>query len=90
MEAELRNILLSTANAYATAADCGITTVARRVKNNAGFFKGIANPSKSFTARTFDEVMRWFAKNWPDGKERPFELMKFMRESGDRKLRVSA
>lgn len=89
MEAELRNILLSTARAYAAVEDCGITTVARRVKNNAGFFKGIADPTKSFTARTYDEVMRWFAKNWPEGKERPFELLKWIRESDERLLKVT-
>jgi hypothetical protein len=83
MENELRNTLLSTAAAYASAADCGITTVARRVKNNAGFFKGIRDPKKSFTARTFDEVMRWFNCNWPNGKEKPFELLKWAREDAN-------
>lgn len=81
MENELRTTLLSTADAYAVAAGCGITTVARRVKNNAGFFKGIRDPQKSFTARTFDEVMRWFSGNWPEGKEKPFELLKWAREN---------
>lgn len=83
MESELRNTLLSTAAAYSAAAGCGITTVSRRVKNNAGFFKGISDPSRSFTARTYDEVMRWFSQNWPEGTEKPFELLKWVRENSE-------
>lgn len=90
MENELRNALLATAHAYASAAGCGITTVSRRVKNNAGFFKGIADPSKSFTARTYDEVMEWFATNWPSGKPLPSSLMRWMAETEYQFTAVSA
>ena len=89
MEKVLRQSLLNTATVYAEASGCAISTVSRRVKNNAAFFKDIADPSKSFTARTYDDVMRWFARNWPEGKERPFELLMWIRESGQRRLKVS-
>ncbi len=82
MENELRKALLTTAQAYAGAAECGITTVSRRVKNNAGFFKGIEDPKKSFTARTYDEVMEWFAGNWPAGKPLPLSVMRWAAETG--------
>ncbi|WP_426238141.1 hypothetical protein [Pararhizobium sp. DWP1-1-3] len=90
MEKVLRQSLLNTAAVYARASGCAISTVSRRVKNNAAFFKDIGDPTKSFTARTYDEVMRWFAKNWPEGKERPFELLKWIRESDERRLKVTA
>lgn len=81
MEDELRAILLSTAEAYAAIASCGMTTVARRVKNNAAFFKRLSDPGTSFTARSFDEVMGWFAENWPSDSQRPLELLRWMKDS---------
>lgn len=78
MENDLRQSLLSTARIYGDLTDCAMSTVSRRVKNNASFFSGIADPSKSFTARTYDEVMRWFADNWPEGAQVPLDLMKWM------------
>lgn len=65
MEYELRQKLLATAAAYGRAFDIGLSSVARRCRNDSGFFRRIADPSKSFTARTFDEVMQWFSDNWP-------------------------
>jgi hypothetical protein len=82
MENQLRTTLLATAGAYSSAEGCGITTVSRRTKNDAAFFGRIADPEKSFTARTFDEVMGWFASNWPAGKQMPLELMLWMSETG--------
>lgn len=78
MENDLRQSLLATARTYGELTECAMSTVSRRVKNNASFFSGIADPSKSFTARTYDEVMRWFADNWPDGAQIPLDLMKWM------------
>ncbi|MBY3332509.1 hypothetical protein HFN98_18030 [Rhizobium laguerreae] len=78
MENDLRQSLLATARIYGELTDCALSTVSRRVKNNASFFSGIADPSKSFTARTYDEVMRWFADNWPNGAQIPLDLMRWM------------
>ncbi|NYT33904.1 hypothetical protein [Rhizobium sp. WYCCWR 11128] len=90
MEDELRAILLSTAEAYAAVARCGMTTVARRVKNNAAFFKRLSDPTTSFTARSFDEVMEWFADNWPRDCQRPLELLQWVKGSQNRSRTVTA
>lgn len=84
MENELRSILLTTAEAYASAADCGLSTVSRRCRSEAGFFTRIAEPGKSFTARTFDEVMVWFATNWPEGADLPAHLRRYLVANGKR------
>lgn len=80
MENELRTILLETAQTYASAQSCAMSTVSRRCRNDSGFFARITDPTKSFTARTFDEVMEWFDTNWPAGKERPYSLLKWRNE----------
>lgn len=84
MENELRTILLATAQAYANAEACAMSTISRRCRNDSGFFARIGDPAKSFTARTFDEVMAWFDTNWPEGKEKPFCLLKWRAETMSR------
>jgi hypothetical protein len=81
MENELRAILLETAQAYASANGCALSTVSRRCRNDSSFFVRIADPTKSFTARTFDEVMGWFDSEWPEGGEKPFCLLKWRAET---------
>lgn len=71
MENDLRLILLQMANSFAEADGCGLSMVSRRCRNDSGFFSRIRDPQKSFTVRTFDEVMRWFSVNWPEGAEWP-------------------
>jgi hypothetical protein len=82
MENELRKILLETAASFAKASDCAVSTVSRRAKNDPNFFARMEDTSKTFTARTFDEVMRWCADNWPEGKQLPLALMKWIDETG--------
>ncbi|MBB3385526.1 MULTISPECIES: hypothetical protein [unclassified Rhizobium] len=88
MENELRKNLLVTAAAFARASNCAISTVSRRVKNNPNFFSRLQDPKNSFTARTYDEVMRWSVDNWPDGKQMPLELMGWMASAGYQKREV--
>lgn len=71
MENELRHQLLAVSAAFAQAEQCGLSMVSRRCRNDSGFFHRLADESKSFTARTFDEVMRWFSEHWPDGHAWP-------------------
>lgn len=71
MEAELRQTLRIVAGAFAEADGCALSTVSRRCRNDSGFFHRLADSSKSFTARTFDEVMQWFSANWPEGSAWP-------------------
>lgn len=82
MENLLRTTLIETATAFAKASDCALSSVGRRIKNDSGFFDRVADPTRSFTARTFDEVMRWCADNWPNGKQMPFGLMKWAADTG--------
>jgi hypothetical protein len=81
MENELRTILLETAQSYASVNACALSTVSRRCRNDSSFFVRIADPTKSFTARTFDEVMGWFDANWTAGKDKPFCLLKWKAET---------
>lgn len=90
MENELRENLLGTAAAFATANGCALSTIARRVKNNPNFFERIKSPKHSFTARTYDEVMCWFADNWLEGKQMPLGLMKWIVETGHKPEALSA
>jgi hypothetical protein len=90
MENELRKILLDTAASFANADGCAVSTVGRRVKNDPTFFNRLSDPCNSFTARTFDQVMRWCAENWPSGKQMPLGLMKWMADVGFQPEQVSA
>lgn len=65
MENELRHDLRSCAETYAEARKIKISTVGRLAAGDWRFFDRIVE-GKSFTARTYDEVMRWFAANWPE------------------------
>lgn len=82
MENELRKTLLETAAAFAKASDCALSTVARRAKSDPNFFSRLADTSNSFTARTYDQVMRWCANNWPANHQMPYGLMKWMSDTG--------
>jgi hypothetical protein len=82
MENELRKTLIETAASFAKASGCAVSTVGRRVKNDPNFFARLHNTKNSFTARTYDEVMRWCANHWPEGKQMPLGLMKWIAETG--------
>jgi hypothetical protein len=81
MENQLRKILLDTASAFALANSCAVSGVARLVKGDPNFFKRLNDTSKTFTARTFDEVMGKLASNWPTGKPMPLDLLRWMAET---------
>lgn len=74
MENELRSHLLTCASAFAAARGIEKATVGRLAANDWGFFERIADPSKAFTARTYDKVMDWFSANWPGDASWPDEV----------------
>lgn len=74
MEKQLRDHLLALASQYVAFTGCGFSTLARRCRNDSGFFDRLQQIDKSFTVRTFDEVVAWFSKNWPDGCEWPADM----------------
>ncbi|MBS7545084.1 hypothetical protein [Ancylobacter oerskovii] len=69
MEHELRSNLIACAEAFASARDLKLSTVGRLVANDGQFFERIK--SGSFTARKYDEAIRWFDENWPDSGSWP-------------------
>jgi hypothetical protein len=71
MESNLRQTLISLAVNFAGFEGCALSTVSRRCRNDSGFFHRLSDPTKSFTVRTFDEVVQWFSKNWPVESEWP-------------------
>ena len=89
MENDLRRTLLETAAACATAHGCAVSTVAKRCKNDPAFFVRLGDPSRSFTVRTYDEVMGWFMDNWPDGTDRPVDLLRWASEFARNRERSS-
>ena len=70
MEQELRANLRSCADAFALARGLEVSTVGRLAANDGRFFERIEAGS-SFTARKYDETIRWFAGNWPSNAEWP-------------------
>lgn len=66
MEPELRHNLFACAEAFAAARKLELVTVARLATGDWRFFERLVD-GKSFTARKYDAVIRWFADNWPVG-----------------------
>lgn len=66
MEQELRENLLACARAFALARSIALPTVGRLAAGDWRFFDRLLDEDKSFTARKYDEVIRWFSVNWPE------------------------
>lgn len=73
MEHELRHHLISCARALAAHRGIEPTTVARLAAGDWRFLDRIASGS-SFTARKYDQVMRWFSDQWPDDLPWPSDV----------------
>lgn len=70
MEPELRHHLVACATAYAAASGKELVTVGRLAAGDWRFFDRIQGGA-SFTARKYDEIMRWLAAHWPEGAPWP-------------------
>lgn len=66
METELRSNLIACASAFAAARSLSLSTVGRLVAKDGRFFDRLDDGS-TFTARKYDEVIRWFSDSWPEG-----------------------
>ncbi|GJE54544.1 hypothetical protein [Methylobacterium thuringiense] len=66
MERELAAHLLLVAQAFADEKDLSLTTLGRLAAWDGRFFENIADPSKTFTARKYDEVLAYFSAHWPE------------------------
>lgn len=82
MEPELRHHLVACAAAYAKARDVEMATVGRLAAGDWRFFDRIQAGS-SFTARKYDEIIRWFSLNWPEGANWPDETPRPADEPAD-------
>jgi len=70
MENELRHHLVTCAAAFVVASGLSLATVGRQAANDWRFFVRLESGA-GFTAGKYDEVMRWFAANWPKGAAWP-------------------
>lgn len=73
METELRDHLVACAEAYAGLTGRARATVGRLAAKDWRFFDRIQN-GEGFTARKYDEVIGWFAVNWPADKPWPSDV----------------
>lgn len=72
MEQSLKHNLLTCADAFVAKRKVKLTTLGRMVANDSPFFARLREDNKSsFTARKYDEIMRWFSDHWPAGAEWP-------------------
>lgn len=77
MQTELASHLATLADAYAEAKSFKLTTLGRKAAGDWRFFEKLSDPERTFTVRTYDEVVRWFSVQWPtelkwpDGVPRP-------------------
>lgn len=65
MEQTLRTHLLTCAASFAARRGVREATVGNLAAGDWRFF-GRLKDGRAFTARKYDEVMRWFSNNWPD------------------------
>lgn len=72
MEQSLKQNLLNCADAFVAKRKVKLTTLGRMVANDSPFFARLREDNKSsFTARKYDEIMRWFSDHWPAGADWP-------------------
>ncbi len=65
MEEQLRQNLILCASAFVEQRSLGFATLGRLAAGDWRFFDHLSKDAKTFTARKYDEVMRWFHLNWP-------------------------
>ena len=70
MEAELANHLMALGARFGAVRNLEETTVGRFCAADSRFFSRIRE-GKTFTAKKYDEVVAWFAANWPPFVEWP-------------------
>lgn len=74
MEEELSRDLLRCAEAYASAKEMELSTIARLAAGDWRFFKNLKADNKTFTVRKYDEVIQYFSNNWPSDKDWPKDI----------------
>lgn len=70
MEKELANHLTTLCAQYCEIASLKETTVGKLCAADGKFFPRI-RAGQTFTAKKYDEVVMWFARNWPSNSKWP-------------------
>ena len=83
MESELRLNLMACASAYAEARSVSIATLGRLAAGDWRFFDRLDDDAKTFTARKYDDVIRWFSDRWPEELPWPSEVVRPARSDFD-------
>jgi hypothetical protein len=74
MEQELIRNLLTVAQAYSAKREVSLATLGRQAAGDWRFFDHLGDSTKTFTARKYDQVMRWFSDNWPEDLSWPASI----------------
>lgn len=67
----LRQSLVAVSDAYAASRGLARATVSAQVLNRGATLDRLADGKADLTTGTFEQAMRWFSANWPDGAEWP-------------------
>ena|SRR5215212_4600959 len=71
MESDLASNLRTWASRFAAARKIELTTLGRLAAADWRFFERLDDPDRTFTARKYDEVMKFFSVEWPPDVEWP-------------------
>jgi hypothetical protein len=75
MEQELRRRLIAVADAYqAGTGALSERTIGNRQLKNEGFIQGVRSAERGFNIRKYDQLMHWYADNWPDDASWPSDV----------------
>ncbi len=66
----LTDQLIAVANAYSEATGTSLSTLSTKLFNGGGRLTAIA-AGGDLNTRNFENAMRWFSENWPDGSPWP-------------------
>lgn len=66
MKSIARSNLLAVATAFAEAEGVSLASIGQRALKDNTFFSRVASGS-NFTVETYDRVVKWLSKNWPEG-----------------------
>jgi hypothetical protein len=76
MEDTLRTHLLDLTRAFGEATKASPATIGKRALNDNTVLARIAAGDMGFNIRTYDRLVRWFARNWPEDTDWPEDVQR--------------
>lgn len=73
MEAELKRNLFKLVEAFSAAKQLNESTIGRMSASDGRFFSRVRH-GKTFTVKKYDEMVDWFAVNWPGDLKWPDDV----------------